>query len=346
MRQRRSAFTLIELVGQPFQADRLKSQAGKPDLRAGFTLIELLVVIAIIAILIGLLLPAVQKVREAAARMKCQNNLKQLVLAVHNYHDARGMFPPGRDDNGFSTHAYILPYIEQDNVYRIINFAAAPDGWNDSSNAAARAVTISTFLCPSDPYNQVPPGWAGTNYRVNQGSGILWGLPATSGPNSTMPAPNGPFYLNSTTRFTDITDGTSNTAAWSEHLKGDFSNGVSTDNSDTYKPGTYPSTPDQAMADCASVNTQNLGTQGVSNVGAPWLEGYHSTTIYFHVSLPNSRSCMFPPGRIATSANSGHTNGVNMALCDGSVRFVSNSITLGAWRALGSRNGGEVVGDY
>jgi prepilin-type N-terminal cleavage/methylation domain-containing protein/prepilin-type processing-associated H-X9-DG protein len=312
--------------------------------RSAFTLIELLVVIAIIAILIGLLLPAVQKVRAAAMRMQCGNNLKQLCLAVHNYHDTQKVLPPARDSNSLSTHAYILPYLEQDNAFRLVNFNAS---WNAAGNAAACAVPVKTFVCPADPYaTLVPPGWAGTSYRVNQGSQILWGLPAASGPNSTMPAPDGPFFLNSAIRLTDIIDGTSNTAAWSEHVMGDFTNATGTDQADTFEPGTYPGTPDQAVADCAGVNPTNLGMQGVSNVGAPWLQGYHSTTIYFHVGLPNTRSCMFPPGRIATTANSAHIGGVNMALCDGSVRFVSNGVPLTTWRALGSRNGGEVVGDY
>jgi prepilin-type processing-associated H-X9-DG protein len=174
---------------------------------------------------------------------------------------------------------------------------------------------------------------------------MLWGLPPAAGPNSTLPAPNGVFFVNSAIRLTDITDGTSNTAAFSEHLIGDFSNSIATERTDTFWPQTYPNTPDEAVHMCAAIDPNNLSYQRVSDVGAPWLQGYHSTTIYFHVGLPNTRSCMFPPGRIATTANSGHINGVNLALCDGSVRFVSNSISLATWRALGSRNGGEVLGN-
>src|SRR6202011_3608557 len=117
--------------------------------RPGFTLIELLVVIAIIAILMGLLVPAVQKVRSAAARIQCQNNLKQLGIAIHSHHDGQGYFPPSRTTgDGFSVHVYLLPYIEQDNVYHSINFGAK---WSDPSNALAAGSVIKTYLCPADP---------------------------------------------------------------------------------------------------------------------------------------------------------------------------------------------------
>ncbi len=317
--------------------------------RSAFTLIELLVVIAIIAILIGLLLPAVQKVREAAARSQCTNNIKQLGLSAHNYHDANGYLPAsdagippgGTISTGLSAFAYMLPQIEQENAYRLIDLTAK---WDTANNANARAVTIKTFLCPSDPVNSVPTGWAGINYRTNSGNGLLNSQPLTSGPNSLLPKPNGPFVPQLTTTFASITDGLSNTAGFSEHLKGDFNQAISSP-TDTFQPGVYPNTPDESVAMCAATDVTDLSKQGRSDVGAPWLQGYHSTTKYYHVSGPNTRSCMYPPGRIATTATSAHTGGVIVGMMDGSVRFVPTSISLVSWRAMGSRDGGETIID-
>lgn len=311
--------------------------------RNAFTLVELLVVIAIIGILVSLLLPAVQAAREAARRMQCTNNLKQLGLATHNYLSTHSRLPLCLNGTAkpLSVHAFLLPFIEQTPLYNLVDFKTS---WNSPTNAVALATAVPTFNCPSQPAAAIPNGWAATNYRANQGSQILFRQPATvsSDPNFGMPAPNGVFNPDRSLRIAEITDGTSHTAAFSEHPLADFSN-AQVSKYDTFRPGTFPATPNEAMQQCAATNINNLSLQGVSDVGAPWLQSYHSTTQYFHVSPPNSRSCMFPPGRIATMAASYHTGGVVVAMCDGSVDFVSDSIDINVWRGLGSRDGGEVI---
>jgi prepilin-type N-terminal cleavage/methylation domain-containing protein/prepilin-type processing-associated H-X9-DG protein len=315
-----------------------------PTRRTGFTLVELLVVIAIIGVLVALLLPAVQAAREAARRMSCSNNLKQFIVATHNYHDTNLVLPAGRNRRDISTHAALLPFVEQTSLHGLVDYTVS---WNHANNTVARGAKISFFNCPSDPQSNVPTGYAGTSYRANQGSGVLWGLPSTNPSNSNfgMPAPNGVFYENSYHKLADIIDGTSNTAAFSEHQKGDYNQGVASI-SDTFAPGTTPANADEAMAQCNAIDWKDLSYQGRSDIGAPWLQGYHSTTIYFHVLPPNGRSCMYPPGRIATTAASQHPGGVMMALCDGSVRFVSQTINIQTWRDIGQRDDGRPTGDY
>ena len=319
------------------------SPSGKSR-RVAFTLIELLVVIAIIAILVALLLPAVQQARESARKTQCKSNLKQLGLALQNYHGSFSCFPPAAV-NGISGQARLLPYLDQTNVYNQINFNVS---YNNAANAAVREIPLATLRCPSDS-DTLPAGLgARNNYYSNTGISVVYTTPSTTVGGSTygLPQPNGIMFPNSKIRFADMLDGASNTAAFSEKVVGDGSNGVSTAISDTFQPGTTPADADEARDQCRAIDITDLTKQGYSNVGAPWLQSYHSTTMYWHSLTPNERSCMFPPGRIATTANSRHTGGVHLLLCDGTVRFVGNSINLATWRGLGTRQGGEVIGDF
>ena len=311
------------------------------DNKHGFTLVELLVVIAIIGVLIGMLLPAVQAARESARRSQCNNNLRQLGIAIQNYHDSKKVFPPGNADS-LSGHAFVLDFLEERWLKSLVNFKAKYD---DPTNDKARLAEVGVFHCPSDA-DVLPQALGGrNNYYMNAGSGILWGLPSTdpSNPNFTQPKPNGVFFKDSRVNLKDVKDGASKTAAFSEKCSGDGSNGLVSVKTDTFKPGTYPKDADEARQMCQDTDVNDISKQGYSNVGAPWLYAYHSTTIYFHNSRPNERSCMYPPGRIMTTASSNHGPGANTLLLDASVHFVSDNIDLATWRGLGSRKGNELI---
>ncbi len=313
----------------------------------GFTLIELLVVIAIIGVLIALLLPAVQAAREAARRAQCVNNLKQLGIALHNYHDTIGSLPLGRtvpQAASFSVQARMLPFMEQTTLQNALNFDLA---WSNPANLTAYSATVSSFICPSDT-RQVPGilKWGPTSYRANEGTSVaMWyGESDTTGVNKNLTViPNGLFFSNDLIKIASITDGTSNTAAFSEHVLGDFSNTLVTEKADTFWPQTYPATPEEAYQFCLNFDWRQLTYQRVSDVGAPWVYGYHSTSSYWHSGPPNTKSCMYPPSRIMTVANSEHPGGVNVCMGDGSVKFVKNSVSRQTWYAIGTRAGAEVV---
>jgi len=307
--------------------------------RSGFTLIELLVVIAIIAVLIALLLPAVQAAREAARRIQCTNNLKQIGVALHNYQESRGALP-GADMvfnvTELSALANILPYLEQTNVYNSINFAFS---YQDPINYTAMYTVVNGFVCPSDLPDAVPSLGAQTNYMANMGSGIVW--QSAIGPNVGLPDPNGVFYANSATTFAAITDGLSNTTFYSERVLADGNNSIVSPIADVFFSPAFPTTPDQAMQLCQQVDITNLANQFPLFMGAPWLCGQH---IFLHVTPPNSRSCgFFIALRAVMPASSRHPGGVNTLFGDGSVKFIKDPVNLQVWRALGTRNGGEVI---
>jgi prepilin-type N-terminal cleavage/methylation domain-containing protein/prepilin-type processing-associated H-X9-DG protein len=347
----------------------------------GFTLIELLVVIAIIAVLIALLLPAVQAAREAARRAQCVNNLKQLGIAMHNYHSSVNSLPWGDGPwwIEWSAHTLLLPYMEQAPIYNAINFSdtqpfgLTPMPVNNPANSTATYSVISGFNCPSDSDRLTDPN-GHNNYMDNSGSapncaygGIAnapsWNEPA-SGPfiyssNGVDTGPPG--FGGSSINIASITDGTSNTAAFSERVKAIGSNFTGTSAPfDPLKPTaslsipapvstTVESTPQAYYQICSVTPPVPLnGNQDAANFnddnisGAMWVSGQPACTRYLHIMPPNTWSCRSGL-QIGHVANSRHAGGVNVMFCDGSVKFIKSSINVTTWWALGSRAGGEVV---
>jgi prepilin-type N-terminal cleavage/methylation domain-containing protein/prepilin-type processing-associated H-X9-DG protein len=348
------------------------SRSKEPDMlrtslagRRGFTLIELLVVIAIIAILIGLLLPAVQKVREAAARLQCTNNLKQMALACQGYHDTYQTFPPGAATDvapygtgggwGSSWMVFILPYIEQANLYNVWLFNGS-SGYNNSTNrATSSGLILKPYRCPSSTLPNFAPGattvmqanyvgisGAATNTniipnysdtaRVNTSAGST-GCCSGGGP----AASNGMLFDGSMVQMTDVTDGTSNTMIIGEH-------GVMiTDTSGNKNQWTAGGLYGWSMGS----NGNNVLTVGADN------RQFNCTTILYNLNQTtgwtpggNCQQGVCPDLGNNIPLNSGHTNGVNIGFVDGHVRFVANATPLAVIAMLAVRDDGQVLPNY
>jgi prepilin-type N-terminal cleavage/methylation domain-containing protein/prepilin-type processing-associated H-X9-DG protein len=367
--------------------------------RRGFTLIELLVVIAIIAILIGLLLPAVQKVREAAARMSCSNNLHQIGIACHNYESSNGYLPPGSGElapgasSAPSTISLILSYLEQANLFNQFDFTK--DVNNTAANAVARDQDVSYFMCPADPSSQtlLDPGGSG---RATGRSNYLPCVGTTADQHGYLPGtttidtahigifnfqwgtrPNATSNLPVITRvkISDVSDGTSSTAMWSETKRSlaSNSNGGRKDNYDptmvyliptndpgwsNYTPmyGPLFSEPNSAREFGLPTMTYNCNSYdyGPTNLiryrGLEYYRALPEMNQYTHTVPPNYKgydcgdSDAFTKAHIA--ARSYHTGGVNVVFADGHVQFIPDSINFAVWQALGTRTGGEPVGAF
>ncbi len=322
--------------------------------RRGFTLIELLVVIAIIAILIALLVPAVQKVREAAARAQCLNNLKQIGLALHNYHDTEKGFPPAAvylgSSASWSVHARLLPYLEQNSLAAPINWNAAPQ-----AQPALTSIRVALYVCPSEMNDRDNGATYPTTYGANFGTWFVWN-------GATGQAADGAFLVNGRTRMTDFTDGTSSTLAFAEvraFMRYFQDSGIPAVGNAAQPSG--PGTIQQwkgsflggghtAWSDGHVIQT-GFTTTFAPNTLVPYdypiysggaIVGYTRYDVDY-VSRGEG------PGAItyaAVTSRSYHGNLVQVLLVDGSARPVRDAISLASWQALGTRGGGEVVGDF
>ena len=332
----------------------------------GFTLVELLVVIGIIGMLIALLLPAVQQAREAARGAQCGNNLKQLALALHNYDSTHRVFPglPSTSDYGFSVQARLLPFAEQGNVYKLIDFtqplmlgSGGAQTLNPVHSQVARQ-EVALFRCPSDgqqaifeTYNAAPGlAFAGTNYVVCTGSGVDTNY-------DTRAPTDGVFWCGSAVRFPDMTDGASNTAVLSETLLGLGRDSTGPQPEDARRqmarypgggmgpPGAGFTTAPGHNPDLAAAAAGAAEWQGF-RAGA-WIWGREHTTTFNTYASPNCRTPdVMKNGYGWFAARSLHPGGVRVALGDGSVRLVSDQVNLAQWRALGTRSRGEVLGEF
>ena len=306
--------------------------------RKAFTLIELLVVIAIIAILISLLLPAVQKVRDAGARAQCQNNLHQIALAAHNYHDVHKKFPPGVNlpfqtavAGGYSAgpvypgiyeslFEFLLPYVEQDNLYKHLNFTLTQYGNCKGPNSPGNTI-VPTYLCPAD----VGPPQT-TYFQYNFGANSYGGNPGVTGFYTGSMDQTGIFYINSSVRMTGITDGTSNTLMFGERRREDK----------TYDRIYGGGTP--------GAFAQRSGWAWSNNLpGFDYLFGAsQSINWVMPPSLQSDPGFVYEDMRFSCYG-SFHTGGANFALCDGSVRMLVDATPLYILQEMSTRNGGEVV---
>jgi prepilin-type processing-associated H-X9-DG protein len=294
--------------------------------RQGYGLFQLLVVIAVIALLIGMLLPAVQKMRESAARMQSSNNLKQIGLALHNFHAANGHLPAGVDDKHFSAFAHLLPYIEQGNLYKKIDFKKESD---DKANADVRDTIIKTYINPGELNNRPDKKAGPTSYFL------------VAGTKSPLEDNDGIFYKDSKLTLAGITDGTSNTLFCVESLPGDGTKKATTVARQIVR---LKEADLKNIKDSTGVKDFEDDKHIAGNRGGAWIDGrYLQTTMSITRAFNDKKPDVDCGGAGGHAGVRSVTGGTNVGMADGSVRFVSKTVQLSVWQAIATRAGGEVV---
>ncbi len=315
----------------------MATPAGQSRGRRAFSLIELLVVVMVVAVLIALILPAVQMAREASRHAQCGSNLHQIGIALNSYAAAQGCWPGGGNGRGYSFHAMLLPFLDQHAAFDALNFDALSNELSPNSpNLTVAYLEVGVFLCPSGRPEK-RGGLVGTSYAGSAGVTYRDGRS------------NGAFAPGAVISLASFADGTSTTAAAAEWIIGPGGITIKDERGSVFATRVSLNGPknfDAFTAECRDMPVERCDLVD-NDKGRNWLQGGYRYTLYNHVLTANGHSCMSdgrtPEG--AYTAGSNHPRGANVLFADGHLKFIGGAVSLVAWRSIGTRNGGEPVGD-
>lgn len=311
----------------------------KKTVSSGFTLIEVLVAIVLIAMLVALLLPAIQAVRESARRTQCANNLRQLGIALNSYVSAHGKLPMAHNGKGFSPQFSMLPYLDNLNLFNQVNITSTVNAEFNPDLTTVERTQINTYLCPSDAVTGYLS--AVTNYAGNRGIGF-----DSKGHlnNGVFNAPEDSVALS----ILDISDGSSNTIAFTEWAIGPPFNNQAIGSNKFYETFAFTNSGqvDEFSRNCDS--SSKPAFDHTPRKGVYWLHGDVRSTLYNHISPPNGKTCINDGWiqKSAWTANSMHPGGINAIFLDGHTQFIRDSISKSNWRALSTRSGSDISSEF